>query len=154
MSADLSPSVWREIEAAAVNAHAVDSRFGASTDHGRIIWAIELGKLRTIIKKSRRTNDQNALLWALYSDAKKIGGELLGGWETETIHEYMLGEYFGWITSEALGRKRQTPVKRSSRLSKMEFSDFVEFVVRRFAEHGIQLSLPDDQPELYALPLG
>jgi hypothetical protein len=124
---DLSAAVWKEIKEASVNN-----------------W-VALGTLREILLKSRRTNDQNALLWALYSDAKQRGGELLGGWDTETIHEYMLGEYFGWVTTEALGRKRQTPAKRSSRLTKMEFSDFVEFVVRRFAEHGIVLEMPGEQ---------
>jgi hypothetical protein len=128
---DLTASQWREIEAAC----------GWTADGKPYVL---LGQLRTIIKRSRRTLGQNSLLWALYSDAKLIGGELLGGWDTETIHEYMLGEYFGWVTTEALGRKRQTPVKRSSRLTKMEFSDFVEFVVRRFAEHNIVLELPGD----------
>ena len=134
---DLSPSVWSEIEAASFRVA------GNGRDPQR--QCIELGKLKNIIRKSRRSNEQNALLWALYSDAKAKGGETLGGWDTETIHEYMLGEYFGWVTSEALGRKRWTPVKRSSRLTKLEFSDFVEFVVRRFAEHGIVLALPGDQ---------
>ena len=131
----LTPSQWKAIENESVF---------CDVAVGRTIQAIELGKLRTIIKKSRRSTDQNALLWALYDDAKKLGGELLGGWDTETIHDYMLGEYFGWVTSEALGRKRQTPARRSSRLSKTEFADFLEFVVRRFAEHGIVLQLPGE----------
>lgn len=129
---DLSPEVWREIERQSVDIVRGQKHIG-------------LGVLRTILRKSRRTNDQNALLWALYTDARRAGGELLGGWDSETIHEYMLGEYFGWETTEALGRKRQKPVRRSSRLSKSEFSDFVEFVVRRFAEHGIVLELPGER---------
>jgi len=129
---DLNPAQWSEIEAVS----------GRTADGKPYIL---LGHLRTILKKSRRTNDQNALLWALYTDARDKGGELLAGWDTETIHDYMLGEYFGWVTTEALGRKRQTPVKRSSRLTKLEFSDFIEFVVRRFAEHGIVLELPGEQ---------
>lgn len=112
------------------------------TEHvGRYVG---LGDLRNILKKSRRTNDQNALLWALYSDALKQGGETLGGWTTSDIHEYMLGEFFGWQVCEAFGRKRQKPARRSSRLAKMEFSDFVAFVVQRFAEHGIVLELPGE----------
>ena len=128
---DLTPAQWKEIEAAA----------GVTADGKHYIL---IGQLKNIIKKSRRTNDQNALLWALYCDARAKGGEILAGWDTDTIHEYMLGEYFGWITTEALGRKRQTPAKRSSRLTKMEFSDFLEFVVRRFAEHGLVLELPGE----------
>jgi hypothetical protein len=105
---------------------------------------IALGDLRTVIKKSRRSNDQNALLWALYSDAIKLGGEALGGWTKDDIHEYMLGEYHGWERTNALGMSRLKPKQRSSRLTKMEFSDFVAFVVQRFAEHGIVLELPED----------
>lgn len=133
---DLPASTWREIEKAAVRAH--DQRFGL---------AIRLDVLRSILRRSRRTNDQNALLWVLYADALKLGGEALGGWTTDDVHEYMLGEYHGWDKYEALGRVRMKPKKRSSRLTKAEFSDFVEFVVRRFAEHGIVLELPGDIPQ-------
>lgn len=131
---DLSPSVWREIESASKNYQQVNGRA-----------VIPLVELRNILKRSRRSLDQNALLWVLYTEARDKGGDLLAGWDTETIHEYMLGEYFGWVTTEALGRKRQTPARRSSRLAKAEFSDFLEFVVRRFAEHGIILELPGEQ---------
>jgi hypothetical protein len=144
MSADLSPAVWREIEAAAVNAHAVDSRFGASTDHGRIIWAIELGKLRTIIKKSRRTNDQNALAWHLYEDIIKRGGEEMRGFTKDDLHEFFLINHFGAETKELFGRKRLKPLKRSSRLTKMEFADFVDHIVRFMAERGVVLELPGE----------
>jgi hypothetical protein len=137
---DLTAAQWREIEGAVVNALVQDS----AAVHPRPIWAIELGKLRTILKKSRRSIDQNSLLWALYTDALKQGGETLGGWTTADLHEYMLGEYHGWVVCDALGMKRKKPAKRSSRLTKMEFSDFVSFVVQRFAEHGIILELPGD----------
>lgn len=127
MSTDLSPAIWKEIEAASVNG------------------SIKVGVLRTILRKSRRSTDQNALLWALYDDALKQHSEELGGWTAADIHEFMLGEYHGWEVSEAFGQKRKKPVKRSSRLTKTEFSDFVAFVVQRFAEHGIVLELPGDQ---------
>jgi hypothetical protein len=123
---DLPISVWREIEEASVRG------------------SIRLGVLRTILKKSRRSNDQNSLLWALYTEALEKGGEDLGGWTTAELHEYCLGEYHGWQIAEALGMKRKRPVKRSSRLTKTEFRDFIDFVVQRFAEHGIVLSLPSE----------
>lgn len=131
---DLPASTWREIERQSIY-------FTEKKALGRYIG---VGTLRTILKKSRRTNDQNALLWVLYSDALKQGGEALGGWTSSDLHEYMLGEHFGWEVHEALGRKRQKPRHRSSRLTKAEFSDFVAFVVQRFAEHGIVLQLPGD----------
>lgn len=132
---DLPQSTWREIEKQSIY-------LPGQTSVGRYIG---LGALKTIIKKARRTNDQNALLWALYDDALKQGGEALGGWNREDIHEFMLGEYWGWDKCTAFGRTRLKPKRRSSRLTKAEFSDFVEFVVQRFAEHGIVLELPEEQ---------
>lgn len=130
---DLTESQWREIEKCALSFPARRDRF------------ISLGALRTIIRKSRRSGEQNSLLWALYSDALKQGGEALGGWTSADLHEYMLGEYFGWTEHKALGRTRLKPNRRSSRLTKTEFSDFLAFVVQRFAEHGITLELPGEQ---------
>jgi hypothetical protein len=137
MSTELPRSVWREIEKASAY---------LPIDHpvGRYIG---LGTLKNILRKSRRTNDQNALLWALYDDVLKQGGETLGGWTREDLHEYCLGEWFGWDEHKAFGRTRLKPKRRSSRLTKMEFSDFVEFVVQRMAEHGIVLQLPEDLRE-------
>jgi len=134
---DLTAGQWREVERASIYLPQ-----DGSNGLGRYIG---LRELREIIRKSRRSNDQNALLWALYSDALRLGGETLGGWTTEDIHTFMLGEYFGWERYSAFGMTRQKPKRRSSRLTKAEFSDFVEFVVRRFAEHGIVLELPGDQ---------
>jgi hypothetical protein len=127
---DLSPEIWAEIERQSVIVRGQK--------------AISLWALRNILRKSRRTSDQNSLLWALYEDAIKQGGETLGGWTKDDIHEYMLGEYHGWEKKTALGRTRLKPVKRSSRMTKAEFSDYVAFVVKRFAEHGIVLELPGD----------
>jgi hypothetical protein len=129
---DLTAAQWQEIESVAVTLPSRTERF------------ISLGALRTVIRKTRRTSDQNALLWALYEDAIKKGGEALGGWSRDDVHEYMLGEYWGWDKCTALGRTRLKPKRRSSRLTKQEFSDYVEFVVRKFAEHGIVLELPGD----------
>jgi hypothetical protein len=130
---ELTASQWRTIEKESVY-------LPGQSAVGRFIG---LGTLRTILKR-RRTNDQNAFLWALYSDALKQGGETLGGWTTEDVHEFMLGEYHGWQRCEAFGRVRMKPLKRSSRLTKQEFGDFLEFVVRKFAEHGIVLELPGE----------
>jgi len=105
---------------------------------------ILLGRLRTIIRKSRRTNDQNALIHALFDETIKRGGEALGGWTREDIKEWALGEYWGWDKFEAFGRTRLKPKKRSSRMTKTECSDFIEWYVAKMAEHGIVLALPGD----------
>lgn len=135
---DLSGSVWREIEK--------EARTFIWDDRGERVATrcIALGNLRNIIRRSRRTSPQNALLWSLYDEALEQGGETLGGWTKDDIHEYMLGEFFGWDVCEAFGRKRMKPKKRSSRLTKTQFSEYIAFVVQRFAEHGVVLDLPED----------
>jgi hypothetical protein len=131
---DLPPSTWREIEKQSI--------YLPTVGVGRYIG---VGTLRTILKKSRRTSDQNAMLWALYEDIIARGGEQLGGWTKDDLHEFFLIEHFGADVKEAFGRKRLKPKRRSSRLTKMEFAEFVEFIVRKCAEFGIVLELPGDQ---------
>lgn len=131
--ADLPASTWREIEK--------HSRYFGDEAVGRYIG---LGTLRTILRKSRRSNDQNALLWSVYQDILRLGGEQLGGWTKEDLHEFFLIEHFGANVHEAFGRKRLKPKRRSSRLSKTEFSDFLDFIVRKCAEFGIVLTLPGE----------
>jgi hypothetical protein len=118
---DLSPAVWREIEEASVRG------------------SVRLGELRTILKKSKRTNDQNALIHALFDETIKLGGEALGGWTREDIKEWALGEYWGWDKLTAFGRARLKPKKRSSRMTKSEMSNFIEWYVSTMAGHGIVL---------------
>lgn len=132
---DLTQAQWREIEKSSIY-------LPGESSVGRYIG---LGTLKTIIKKSRRTNDQNALLWSLYEDILKLGGEALGGFTKDDLHEFFLIDYFGSETKELFGRKKLKPLKRSSRLTKMEFSDLVEHVVRFAAERGIVLTLPGEQ---------
>ena len=124
---DLSPAVWRDIEQAAVNG------------------SIRLGVLRTIIKKQRRTLDQNSLIHVLFDETIEKGGETLGGWSAADLKEWSLGEYWGWDKFEAFGRVRLRPKKRSSRMTKQEASDFIEWYVQKMAENGIVLDLPGDR---------
>jgi hypothetical protein len=91
-------------------------------------WTIEIDEF-----KPKRSDSQNRYLWGVcYAELMKV----LPGWQAEDIHEYMLGEHFGWETIEGMGRKRLRPLRRSSALNKQEFSDFVAFIQRKAAEHG------------------
>ena len=101
-------------------------------------WRLEITEA-----KSRRTLSQNALLWSLYGEILRKGGESLGGWAADDLHEYCLGEWSGWEKLEGFGRKRLRPLKRSSRLSKSEFTAYLDFIYRRMAEHGIVLDDPE-----------
>lgn len=91
-------------------------------------------------RKRRRSNEQNAYLWGVcYATILKH----LPGWDADDLHEYFLGEHFGWETLEGMGRKRLKPIRRSSKLNKLEFADFIGFVQRKAAEFGV--FIPDAQ---------
>ena len=93
--------------------------------------------------KKPRTNQQNAYLWGVvYPAIMEGGGEALGGFTRDDVHEWLLGECFGWETLEGFGRKRMRPLKRSSALNKQEFSDYLTFIDTKCAEFGIVIPQP------------
>ena len=97
------------------------------------------------IKGKGRTLSQNAYLWGVcYPTFLKFGGETLGGWTARDLHEYFLGEHFGWDMLEGFGRKRIKPLHRSSTLSKMEFVDYVAFVIKAGDEMGFTIPAPSE----------
>jgi len=101
-------------------------------------WAIEVTEW-----KKPRTNQQNAFLWGVaYPAILEGGGEALHGWTRDDLHEYFLGECFGWETLEGFGRKRMRPFKRSSKLTKQEFSEYLLFLETRCAQMGIVIPEP------------
>jgi hypothetical protein len=95
-------------------------------------------------QSARRSEAQNNYLWGVVYPAIC---RHLEGWESGDVHEYCLGEHFGWETVEGFGRKRIRPIRRSSRLSKMEFVDYIGFIQRSMAERGI--IIPDPDPEWF-----
>lgn len=97
--------------------------------------------LEIAIKKAKRkrTESQNAKLWAIYSEILRVGGESLAGWTKDDLHEHFLEEHFGTEIKELFGKKRRCPLSRSSKLSTKEFADFVEFIFRYMAERGVYI---------------
>mgnify|MGYP000231567615 CR=1 FL=1 len=98
---------------------------------------------RVEITETRRTRSlmQNAYLWGVVYPAFL---SFLPGWDADDLHEYFLGEHFGWEVVEGFGRKRMKPIKRSSKLNKMEFADFVDFIQRKGAEMGVYVPDPNE----------
>ena len=93
--------------------------------------------------KKPRTNQQNAYLWGVvYPAIMEGGGEALGGFTRDDVHEWLLGECFGWEVLEGFGRKRMRPLKRSSTLNKQEFRDYLTFIDTKCAEFGIVIPEP------------
>ena len=103
-------------------------------------WTVEVKELQR-----RRSHAQNSYLWGVVYPAIQ---KHLEGWDAEDVHEYCLGEHFGWETLEGMGRKRLRPIKRSARLSVVEFRDYVEWIQRTMAEKGIYIPSPGEDTEL------
>jgi len=92
-----------------------------------------------------RTNQQNAFLWGVVYPCVIEAGNL-EGWTPNDLHEYFLGECFGWETLEGFGRKRMRPIKRSSKLTKQEFSEYLTFLEIRCDYMGIRIPEPVYEP--------
>ena len=94
--------------------------------------------------KPKRSDQQNAFLWGVvYPSVLEGGGEELRGWTTNDLHEYFLIEAWGSEVIEGFGRKRHKPLRRSSKLTKQEFSDYLAIIEAKCAELGIHIPEPN-----------
>lgn len=116
-----------------------------SKDIGRVLHELESldeeksWRVTVEEQKSRRTLSQNALLWQLYTDILRRGGEQMRDWTKNELHEVFLMHHFGEERVKIFGRTKVRPLRRSSRLTKTEFSEFVESIYRFMAEQGVVL---------------
>lgn len=106
----------------------------------RVIEAAPRGSVVNV-KPPRRTLDQNAKLWAMLSDisrAKPEGRSLTPDvWKSLFLHALDHAQRF----EMALDGKGMVPVGfRSSRLSKEQMSDLLQFIQEYAARHGVALS--------------
>jgi hypothetical protein len=98
-------------------------------------WRVEISLYR-----KRRSDAQNRYLWGIaYKALKDATGQPADDW-----HEYFLGEHFGWEAVEMFGKKKLRPLNRSSKLTTMEFMDFVDFIQMRAAEHNVYIPDPNE----------
>ena len=84
-----------------------------------------------------------------------VAYKLLGdatGYERDDISEYLCGTYFGWREKVLPGKRvAQVPIRttttdadgKRSVLSKGDFADYVAFVQRFGAQHGVFIPDPD-----------
>ena len=96
--------------------------------------------------KRTRTNDQNAMLWAMYAPLAEHMG-----YDAEDIHEWMCGRMWGWKDVKVPKTPRNpeglasVPVRSTTRdeagkravLTTVEFSKFVDMVDRIAAQAGV-----------------
>lgn len=96
--------------------------------------------------KPRRTDQQNRYLFGVvYAIISQETGN-----DINDLHEYFLGEFFGWQEHDVMGRKRLRPRERSSKQIKARFSEFLEFIISKAASLGIIVPPPNhDLPESF-----
>ena len=96
--------------------------------------------------KKPRTNQQNAFLFGVcYPAILEGSGELLGGWTREDLHEHFLGEFGGVETLEGFGITRTRPLLKSSRMTKEQFSEYLDWLGAKCAEMGIVIPQPQGE---------
>jgi hypothetical protein len=121
------------------------SREGAIARIARVLGTLSqecAWRVEVVEHKPTRSTQQNKYLWGLvYPTILKAGK--LEGWTAEEVHDYCLGECYGWETVVGFGRKRIRPIRRSSKLSKQDFTDYIAFIQQRMAEHGIYIEDAD-----------
>ncbi len=100
-------------------------------------WVVEVKE-----KKRKRSDPQNRYLWGVCYPAIL---KHLEGWEAEDVHEYCLGECFGWDRLTGLNRDKARPLKRSSTLTVVEFMNYVDWIQRHMAEKGIYVPDPNEE---------
>lgn len=96
----------------------------------------------------KRSSSQNAYLWGVVYPLilKALEGDL-AGWTADELHDFFLGEHFGWEVISGFGRKKQRPIRRSSKLSTLEFQDYVAFIQRFMAERGVYVPDPNEEQQ-------
>lgn len=109
------------------------ARWCAAAPHGAVVN----------IREATRTNDQNALMWALLSDvsrAKPEGRELTPDvWKSLFLHSLDHAQRF----EMALDGKGMVPIGfRSSRLNKQQMADLIEVILEYGSRHNVVWSEP------------
>lgn len=102
---------------------------------------------RVKIEEAARTLDQNALLWPLLTDIarqKQHAGQSLSPDEWKALFMHACGRELRFLP--ALDGKGFVPFgMRSSKLTKSEFSELLEFILAWGAENGVVFSMKESE---------
>lgn len=95
------------------------------------------------IKPATRSNEQNALLWSLLSEVSRAKPD--GRQHTPDVWKCLFMQACGHAVQFEVGLDgKPFPLGfRSSRMTKEQFSDLIEFILQYCAEQGIRLTDPD-----------
>ncbi len=112
-------------------------RFVAATLKGEEV-ELEIRKRRT-----KRSDQQNRLLWALLTPWAHFLG-----YEPVELKDELLGLLWGYEEhiSKLTGEVLRVPNKaRSSKLTTAEFTEFIDFMAIKAAETGYVMEMPDER---------
>jgi hypothetical protein len=99
-------------------------------------------------QQKKRSHSQNNYLWGVvYPTILKSGHKHLEGWTDKDLHDYFLELHFGTEVLHFNGRDHERALKRSSKLSTLEFMDYIGRIQQEMAQLGI--FIPDPDPEWY-----
>lgn len=117
----------------------------AGNIHRYLMAALPGVRLRVVVSpvKKKRSQDQNRYLWGVVYPTILQHSELQG-WSAEDLHEFFLGEFYGWDVIEGFGAKRKRPIRRSSKMSTTEFSDYVARIQVFMAGLGVYVPDPNE----------
>jgi len=87
--------------------------------------------------RKQRSNPQNAYHWGVV--VKIICDET--GNDSNEIHEYLLGEYVGWVEYEFMDEIRRKPARRSHDMNVERFESFNEWC-RSWASQNLGIVIP------------
>lgn len=116
----------------------LDSRYRREQAH-RLVDAAPIGAVMTIAP-AKRSLDQSDKMWAMLSDISRA--KPLGRTHTPDVWKALMMKACGHAVQFTLGIDGEPfPLGfRSSRLSKAQMSDLIEFMHQFGAEHGIRWS--------------
>ena len=115
----------------------LDSHYRRAQAH-KLVDAAPLGAVLTI-KPAKRTTDQNSMLWQLLSDISRAKPQ--GRTHTPEVWKCLMMNACGHAVQFEMGLNGQPfPVGfSSSKLTKAQFSELLEFVLCYAAENGVTL---------------
>lgn len=100
-------------------------------------WEMLMSDWKREIKKRyrKRTNDQNSYLHSLFSNIAKDVWE-----EPDYIKRYFKDRYLKWVSKN----KWIEYIRETSKLTTIEFNEFVEKVLNNIAEFGFTYPTPEE----------
>lgn len=119
---------------------------GSARDRAEAKRLIDMAPVNAVVsvKPATRTNDQNALMWALLSELSRAKPE--GRCHTPEVWKQLVMHACGHAVQFEIGLNGQPfPTGfRSSRLTKAQMGDLLDWIMSYAAERGIVLSMPED----------